>query len=67
MNHARLNNEEPEIVVVAQKEVVITTNEKQNDNKTKEHASTSHQKITNDITDVFKMILTNNGVVDLGD
>jgi hypothetical protein len=46
---------------------VIRTDQKQTDAKPKKHASTSHQKITNDITDVFKMILTTNGVVDLGD
>ena len=61
------DNEEPEIVVIAQKEVVIRTDEKQNDAKTKKHASTSNQKMMNDGTDVFKMILKSNGVVDLGD
>ena len=61
------SDEEPEIVVIAQKEVVIRTNDKHNDNKTKKHASTSNQKMMNDTTDVFKMILTTNGVVDLGD
>ena len=39
----------------------------QNDNKTKKHASTSNRKMMNDITDVFKMTLATNGVVDLGD
>jgi hypothetical protein len=33
----------------------------------KKHASTSNQKMMNDTADVFKMILTTNGVVDLGD
>ena len=61
------DREEPEIVVIASKEVVIRTNDKQNDNKIKKESSTSHQKITNESTDVFKMILTTNGVVDLGD
>ena len=61
------DREEPEIVVIASKEVVIRTNDKQNDNKIKKEASTSHQKITNESTNVFKMILTTNGVVDLGD
>ena len=65
------DNEEPEIVVIAQKEVVIRTDQKQSDkhnnNKTKKHASTSNQKTMNDTADVFKMMLTTNGVVDLGD
>ena len=77
------SDDEPEIVVIAQKEVVIRTNapflegsvptprkeggNKQNDNKTKKHASTSNQKMMNDTTDVFKMTLATNGVVDLGD
>ena len=61
------DREEPEIVVIASKEVVIRTNDKQNDNKIKKESSTSHQKITNESADVFKMILTTNGVVDLGD
>ena len=61
------SDEEPEIVVIAQKEVVIRTEPKTNDAKTKKHASTSNQKMMNDTTDVFKMILTTNGVVDLGD
>ena len=65
------SDDEPEIVVIAQKEVVIRTNDKQNDkhndNKAKKHASTSNQKMMNDTTDVFKMMLTTNGVVDLGD
>jgi hypothetical protein len=61
------DREEPEIVVIASKEVVIRTNDKQNNNKIKKESSTSHQKITNESTDVFKMILTTNGVVDLGD
>ena len=65
------DREEPEIVAIAQKEVVIRTDQKQNDkhnnNKTKKHASTSNQKMMNDTADVFKMILTTNGVVDLGD
>ena len=61
------DNEEPEIVVIASKEVVIRTDQKQDDAKPKKHASTSHQKITNESTNVFKMILTTNGVVDLGD
>ena len=61
------SDDEPEIVVIAQKEVVIRTDQKQNDAKTKKHASTSNQKMMNESTDVFKMILTTNGVVDLGD
>jgi len=61
------SDDEPEIVVIAQKEVVIRTEPKTNDNKTKKHASTSNQKMMNDTADVFKMILTTNGVVDLGD
>ncbi len=61
------DNEEPEIVAIAQNQVVINTDQKQNAPKPKKHASTSHQKITNDTTDVFQMILTTNGVVDLGD
>ena len=69
------DREEPEIFVIAQKQVVISTSDKQNDHtndhtndhKTKKQASTSHQKITTESTDVFKMILTTNGVVDLGD
>ena len=61
------SDDEPEIVVFAQKEVVIRTDDKQNDAKTKKHASTSNQKMMNDTTEVFKMILKTNGVVDLGD
>ena len=61
------SDEEPEIVVIAQKEVVIRTDQKQNGNKPKKHASTSNQKMMNDTADGFKMILTTNGVVDLGD
>ena len=59
--------EEPEIVVIAKKQVVISTKENTNNTQTKKHASTSHQKITSESTEVFKMILTTNGVVDLGD
>ena len=61
------DNEEPEIVVIASKEVVIRTEPKTKDAKTKKHASTSNQKMMNDTTDVFKMSLATNGVVDLGD
>jgi hypothetical protein len=61
------SDDEPEIVVIASKEVVIRTEPKSKDAKTKKHASTSNQKMMNDTTDVFKMILTTNGVVDLGD
>ena len=58
---------EPEIVAIGQNQVVITTEPKTNDAKTKKHASTSNQKMMNDTTDVFKMTLATNGVVDLGD
>ena len=61
------DNEEPEIVVIASKEVVIRTEPKTNTDKTKKPASTSNQKMTTQSTDIFKMILTTNGVVDLGD
>ena len=65
MNHAQRSDsdEEPEIVVIAQKEVVITTN----DAKTKEHASKSTQKMNNVANDSCHIILTTHGVVDLGD
>ena len=61
------SDEEPEIVVISQKEVVIRTEPKTSTDKTKKPASTSNQKMVNETTDVFKMILTTNGVVDLGD
>jgi hypothetical protein len=61
------DNEEPEIVAIAKKEVVITTEPKTSTDKTKKPASTSNQKMTTQNTDIFKMILTTNGVVDLGD
>ena len=61
------DREEPEIVAIAQKQVVISTNQNTNDTKPKKQASTIHQKMTTESTDVFKMILTTNGVVDLGD
>ena len=61
------DNEEPEIVVIASKEVVIRTEPKTNTDKTKKPASTSNQKMTTQSTDIFEMILTTNGVVDLGD
>ena len=61
------DNEEPEIVVIASKEVVIRTEPKTNNDKTQKHVSTSNQKMMNETTDVFKMTLATNGVVDLGD
>jgi hypothetical protein len=61
------DNEEPEIVVIASKEVVIRTEPKTSTDKTKKPASTSNQKMTTQSTDIFEMILTTNGVVDLGD
>ena len=61
------DREEPEIVVIAQKQVVISTNQNTNDTKTKRQASTSHEKLKTASDDTFKMILTTNGVVDLGD
>ena len=61
------DNEEPEIVAIAKKEVVITTEPKTSTDKTKKPASTINQKMTTQSTDIFKMILTTNGVVDLGD
>ena len=61
------DNEEPEIVVIASKEVVIRTEPKTSTDKTKKPASTINQKMTTQSTDIFKMILTTNGVVDLGD
>ena len=61
------DNEEPEIVVIAKKEVVIRTEPKTSTDKTKKPASTINQKMTTQSTDIFKMILTTNGVVDLGD
>ena len=68
MNYAQPNsNEEPEVVVIAQKKVVINTNQEPNNPKPKKQASNIHQKMTTQSTDVFKMILTTNGVVDLGD
>ena len=61
------SDEEPEIVVIAQKEVVIRTEPKTNDAKTKKHASTSNQKMMNETTDVFKMVVVKHAIVDLGD
>ena len=60
-------NEEPEVVVIAQKQVVINTNQEPNAPKPKKQASNIHQKMTTQSTNVFNMILTTNGVVDLGD
>ena len=61
------SDDEPEIVVIASKEVVIRTEPKTNNDKTQKPASTSNKKMTTQSTDIFKMILTTNGVVDLGD
>ena len=61
-NHS--SNEEPEIVVIGQKKVVIDTGEKQT---IKVKPSTYTQNLKTDGDAIFKMTLTINVVVDLGD